>query len=76
MSPRNLRFSAAGLPGFVLLPSTALATLVGMFAYLAWSGAFQHAGRRRFGPVSLPWPGRWTWIAWACSAWGRSYRIC
>ncbi|RKI06745.1 hypothetical protein D7Y15_30020 [Corallococcus sp. AB030] len=58
---------SAGLPGFVLLPSTALATLVGMFTYLAWSGSFQHAGRLRFGPVSLPWPGRWTFLSGLCT---------
>ncbi|NOK34783.1 hypothetical protein HMI49_16410 [Corallococcus exercitus] len=58
---------SAGLPGFVLLPSTALATLVGMFAYLAWSGAFQHAGRLRVGPVVLPWPGRWTFLSGLCT---------
>ncbi|MFP2902679.1 hypothetical protein [Corallococcus sp. 4LFB] len=58
---------SAGLPGFVLLPSTALATLVGMFAYLAWSGAFQHAGRLRVGPWALPWPGRWTFLSGLCT---------
>nr|WP_253899784.1 hypothetical protein [Corallococcus carmarthensis] len=58
---------SAGLPGFVLLPSTALATLVGMFTYLWWSGGFRHAGRRRFGPVELPWPGRWTFLSGLCT---------
>jgi hypothetical protein len=56
-----------GLPGFVLLPSTALATLVGMFAYLASTHSFRHAGHLRVGRWSLPWPGRWTFLSGLCT---------
>ncbi|RKH46853.1 hypothetical protein D7X12_04455 [Corallococcus sicarius] len=58
---------AAGLPGFVLLPSTAVATLVGMFLYLWGSRSFRYAGHRRFGRWELPWPGRWTFLSGLCT---------
>ncbi|RKH33957.1 hypothetical protein D7Y13_06095 [Corallococcus praedator] len=57
----------AGLPGFVLLPSTAVATFAGMFLYLKATGGFQHAGHRRFGRWRLPWPGRWTFLSGLCT---------
>ncbi|RKH61975.1 hypothetical protein [Corallococcus llansteffanensis] len=56
-----------GVPGFVLLPSTALASLVGMFLYLWRSDSFQYAGHRRIGRVVLPWPGRWTFLSGLCT---------
>ena len=66
------------LPGFGLLPSTALASMVGMYAYLAFSGGFAHAGRRSVGPVRLPWPGRWTFLSGLCTAgsWASASRRC
>ncbi|MBF5045714.1 hypothetical protein FGE12_25125 [Aggregicoccus sp. 17bor-14] len=58
----------ARVPGFVLLPSTSLATLAGMYGYLLLSGRFRDAGQLRVGPVSLPWPGRWTFLSGLCTA--------
>ncbi len=51
------------LDGFALLPSTTLASLVGMFAFLGLSGWFRYAGRRRMFGVELPWPSRWTFLS-------------
>lgn len=51
------------LDGFVLLPITTMASLVSMFAFLALSGWWRHAGRRRIGGVSIPWPTRWTFLS-------------
>src|SRR5688572_29058118 len=57
-----------GLPGFALLPSTALASLVGMYLYMGLSGRFAHAGHRRVGGLSVPLPSRWTFLSGLCTA--------
>lgn len=56
------------LPGFALLPSTALASMLGMYAYLGLSGGFAYAGRRSVGPVRVPWPSLWTFLSGLCTA--------
>jgi hypothetical protein len=53
----------APLDGFALLPSTALASMIGMFAFLALSRWFRYAGRRRLLGLSVPWPSRWTFLS-------------
>ena len=59
---------AAGLPGFALLPTTALASMLGMYAYLGLSGGFAYAGRRSVRGVQVPWPSTWTFLSGLCTA--------
>lgn len=46
--------------GFVLLPATVIASLVGMLAFLGVTGWWRHATRHRVGPWSIPGPTRLT----------------
>jgi protein-tyrosine-phosphatase len=50
--------SAAGrpVPGFVLLPATAIATTAGMLAMITVAGGWSHLRRRRVAGLSLPLP--------------------
>jgi hypothetical protein len=68
LSTGALEGMARGISGFELLPITTLASLVGMFAFLTLRGWWQYAGRRSFFGVSVPWPGRWTFLSGLCTA--------
>jgi drug/metabolite transporter (DMT)-like permease len=68
LSTGALEGMTRGISGFELLPSTTLASLVGMFTFLTLMGWWRHAGRRTFLGVSLPWPGRWTFLSGLCTA--------
>jgi len=57
-----------GISGFELLPATTLASLVGMFLFITAMGWWKHASRRTVLGVSLPCPGRWTFLSGLCSA--------
>lgn len=57
-----------GTTGFELLPSTTVASLVGMFLFLTSQGWWRYAGRRTVLGVSVPWPGRWTFLSGLCTA--------
>jgi hypothetical protein len=54
--------------GFELLPSTTLASLVGMFVFLTLKGWWRYADQRTVLGVSLPCPGKWTFLSGLCSA--------
>jgi drug/metabolite transporter (DMT)-like permease len=56
------------LDGFVLLPSTVLASVVGMFAFLTVAGWWRFATHRTLGRFSVPWPRLRTLISGACTA--------
>jgi hypothetical protein len=57
-----------GVSGFVLLPSTTLASLVGMVIFLAATGWWRHAGRLQIGGLSIPAPSFWTFLSGICTA--------
>jgi general stress protein CsbA len=54
--------------GTELLPPTAIASLVGMFVFLSAMRWWKHAGRRTVLGVSVPLPGRWTFMSGLCTA--------
>jgi len=54
--------------GLELLPLSALASMVGMFIYLSVAGWWKYASRKTILGVSLPMPGRWTFLSGLCSA--------
>ncbi len=58
----------AGIPGVQLLPLTAMASLAGMFAFITAMRWWRHAGRRTVLGVSIPFPGRWTFMSGLCTA--------
>lgn len=51
------------LDGFTILPASTLASLLGMFAFLGFSGWLRHAGQRRVLGMSLPVPSIWTFLS-------------
>ncbi|HAR42916.1 MAG TPA: hypothetical protein DCS07_09855 [Bdellovibrionales bacterium] len=57
-----------GIAGFELLPSTAMASLVGMFAFVSAMGWWKFAGRRKFLGVEFPCPTKWTLLSGFCTA--------
>tara|TARA_B100001750_G_scaffold178156_1_gene146463 strand:- start:441 stop:1445 length:1005 start_codon:yes stop_codon:yes gene_type:complete len=59
---------ARPVDGFELLPITVATSLVGMVVFLSAMGWWKHAGHRRIGGVSLPWPGRYTFLSGLCTA--------
>ncbi|MFL5349660.1 MAG: hypothetical protein ACJ8AT_33100 [Hyalangium sp.] len=59
---------AHGIGGFALLPASTLASLVGMFCFLTVKGWWRHASHRTVFGVSVPSPGRWTFMSGLCSA--------
>ncbi|KFE70516.1 hypothetical protein [Hyalangium minutum] len=56
-----------GISGFELLPATTLASLVGMFVFLTVKGWWRYAHRRTVFGLSVPSPGRWTFLSGLCS---------
>jgi hypothetical protein len=54
--------------GTELLPATAIASLVGMFVFLTVMRWWKYAGRRTVLGVSVPVPGRWTFLSGLCTA--------
>lgn len=58
----------SGVHGFVLLPISTLASLVGMFVFLTAMGWWRYAGRRVVFGVSLPCPSKWTFFSGLCTA--------
>ncbi|HCF57216.1 MAG TPA: hypothetical protein DFS52_04350 [Myxococcales bacterium] len=57
-----------GIAGFELLPITAIASFVAMIIFLSAMGWWKHAGRRKILGISVPWPGKWTFLSGVCSA--------
>src|SRR6185369_8456603 len=54
--------------GTVLLPVSAIATLIGMFGFITVRGWWKYAGRREFFGVSVPFPRRLTFLSGICMA--------
>ena len=54
--------------GPVLLPVSAIATVVGMFAFITVAGWWKYAGRRYVLGVSLPFPRKLTFLSGVCLA--------
>jgi protein-tyrosine-phosphatase len=54
--------------GTVLLPVSAIATVVGMLGFITAMGWWKHAGRREFFGISLPFPRRLTFLSGICMA--------
>ncbi len=56
------------VPGFELLPITTIASMVGMFSFLWLSGWWRAASRKSILGVSVPLPGKWTFMSGLCTA--------
>lgn len=54
--------------GIVLLPLSAIATVVGMFGFITAAGWWKYAGRREFFGISVPFPRRLTFLSGICMA--------
>jgi len=54
--------------GTVLLPVSAIATVVGMFGFITAKGWWKYAGRREFFGISVPFPRRLTFLSGVCMA--------
>jgi protein-tyrosine-phosphatase len=56
------------LSGLVLLPASVMATVVTMLGFITAMGWWRHAGRREWFGVSVPFPGRFTFLSGLCTA--------
>jgi len=54
--------------GTVLLPVSAIATVVGMLGFITAMGWWKHAGHRDFFGTSIPFPRRQTFLSGVCMA--------
>ena len=54
--------------GPVLLPISAIATLIGMFAFITLMGWWKYAGRREFFGRQIPFPRKLTFLSGVCLA--------
>jgi protein-tyrosine-phosphatase len=54
--------------GPVLLPISAIATVIGMFSFITVMGWWKYAGRREFFGVQVPFPRRLTFLSGVCLA--------
>jgi protein-tyrosine-phosphatase len=54
--------------GPVLLPISAIATVIGMLGFITVMGWWKHAGRREFFGVQVPFPRRLTFLSGVCLA--------
>src|SRR5215510_8124208 len=56
------------VPGTVLLPVSAMATVVGMLGFITMKGWWKYAGRREFFGYQVPFPRRLTFLSGVCMA--------
>lgn len=56
------------IKGPVLLPISAIATLVGMFSFITFKGWWKYAGRREFFGYQVPFPRPLTFLSGVCLA--------
>jgi len=54
--------------GTVLLPVSAIATMIGMLGFITAMGWWKYAGRREFFGISIPFPRRLTFLSGICMA--------
>ncbi|MEK7704847.1 MAG: hypothetical protein AAB426_07800, partial [Myxococcota bacterium] len=60
--------STGGVSGNTLLPLSAVASMVGMFAFISAMRWWRYAGRHTVAGVSVPVPSRWTLLSGLCTA--------
>src|SRR6185369_8756302 len=60
--------TAAPVAGPVLLPISAIATVIGMLGFITAMGWWKYAGRREFFGVQLPFPRLLTFLSGVCLA--------
>ena len=60
--------TSAPVAGPVLLPISAIATVIGMFAFITAKGWWKYAGRREFFGVQVPFPRPLTFLSGVCLA--------
>jgi hypothetical protein len=68
LSGGHLPGAEGGVSGLELLPSTVMASTVGMFAFLTAMRWWRFATQRQVGGVSLPSPTVWTLLSGLCTA--------
>lgn len=56
------------IDGAALLPATTTVSAIGMLAFLAISGLWRRARSVGVGPLTVPMPGRATWLSGVCTA--------
>src|SRR5215204_25633 len=56
------------IKGTVLLPISAIATVIGMLGFITVMGWWKYAGRREFFGVQVPFPRRMTFLSGVCMA--------
>lgn len=62
------RIGGEKVPGVELLPISAAASLIGMFAFITLMGWWKHASRVRIAGKSVPFPTRWTFLSGLCTS--------
>ena len=62
------RIGGEKVPGVELLPISAAASLVGMFAFITLMGWWKHATHTTIAGRSLPRPTRWTFLSGLCTS--------
>ena len=60
--------TGAPVAGPVLLPISAIATVIGMFGFITAKGWWKYAGRREFFGVQVPFPRKLTFLSGVCLA--------
>lgn len=60
--------TSAPVAGPVLLPISAIATVIGMFGFITVMGWWKYAGRREFFGVQVPFPRKLTFFSGVCLA--------
>ncbi len=60
--------TSAPVAGPVLLPISAIATVIGMFGFITAKGWWKYAGRREFFGVQIPFPRPLTFLSGVCLA--------
>ena len=60
--------TSAPVAGPVLLPISAIATVIGLFGFITVKGWWKYAGRREFFGVQVPFPRRLTFLSGVCLA--------
>ena len=65
---RGLLTGGAPVAGPVLLPISAIATVIGMLGFITAMGWWKYAGRREFFGVQVPFPRRLTFLSGVCLA--------
>src|SRR5829696_6387438 len=64
----NGLLTGTGVKGTVLLPISAIATVIGMLGFITVMGWWKYAGRREFFGVEVPFPRRLTFLSGVCMA--------